>query len=505
MSKRPADPIAWERTLPIRQSSPAWVAAVRAIYGTLQPADLPMFETIAGGIEPPVGGATDVLIVAGRRGGKSETIARLATFECVYGGHEVALAPGQVGLFAVISPTKEQSQEILNFARGLASLSAVKRHVQSITTRGVLFRNGLEIRVVVCDDVAVSGPTLVGCVADEFAKWPGQESGTPDTAILKSLRPALAPLRGAPPRRFIGITSAFLDEGVAYETDTACYGVEGAPTLVMRGTTEQFNPNISAGWLAGERKDLSAFEREYLSIWKSGITTGWFGDENISQCIETGRQRSTFRAGFEYVAAIDAAFRVDTFALAIGHGEADGFARLDRVCAWTPTSGAPLNVDETIGNVCRVMKGYGLTTALADQFSIAPLAALFRQRGVHLREIAWTPKSKPERFWRVRDGLAAKTISLVDDGPTIREFRAIQQRVLRTGGEQFEAKRGHDDRVHAAVMALSEILQSASRPGHGQSMLDLMRVDDEVYAERDTAGWPAPDADDDDFGITHWD
>src|SRR4051812_6212994 len=124
---RPRDPIAWEATLPVRASSPAWRAAIRALYGTaLDPDELALFRELAGLEFPRAGGYDEFEAVVGRRGGKSETIARLAVYEGRHGGHERALAPGQVGVIAVISPLREQSQEILNFVRGLAGLKQVK-------------------------------------------------------------------------------------------------------------------------------------------------------------------------------------------------------------------------------------------------------------------------------------------------------------------------------------------------------------------------------------------
>ena len=93
MSKRFIDPIEWEDTLPIRPSSLAWRAVVKAIYGSpLTDEEHALFLQLSGGREPPVGGAVEVEGVIGRRGGKSETNARVAVFECTQVQHAIALA-----------------------------------------------------------------------------------------------------------------------------------------------------------------------------------------------------------------------------------------------------------------------------------------------------------------------------------------------------------------------------------------------------------------------------
>lgn len=305
------NPIEWESTLPIRPSSPAWVATIKALYGTpLDEAELDLFRLLSGGLEPGPAGYTEALAVVGRRGGKSESIARVATFEAVHVGHEVALAPGQRGLVVVISPLRDQSQEILNYAKGLAGLAEVKPYVDSITRDEVSFTNGIAIKVLTADAVAVSGPTVVCAIRDELAKFPGDDSACPDFEIDASLRPALAPVVGAPPRRLIGITSAYLQSGIAYETDRDHYGQPG-PVLVLRGDTTTFNPNIDRDWLARERTRVGAsvFLREYGTpetgpVWQAAITDGWFGDV-VDRSIDKGIKQRSPKKHVHYCIAID--------------------------------------------------------------------------------------------------------------------------------------------------------------------------------------------------------
>jgi hypothetical protein len=455
------DPIAWEATLPIRPSTPAWRASIRALYGSpLEPDELELFRTLAGR-EPPPGGSDEFLAVAGRRGGKSETIARVAVFEACHGRHEIALAPGQTGLIPVITPLREQAREIVGYAHGLAALPQVRSFVDGEPTRdGVRFRTGIELRVMTADAVAVSGPTVVCAIRDELAKFPGSDSTNPDTEIDASLRPALAPLQGAPRRRLIGITSAYIKEGVAFQTERDHFGRADADVLVVRGSTETFCPSIDRAWLERERRRVGSrvFAREYEAVWQDAITDGWFGAA-VDRCIDKGRKGDTGkpREGVSYVAAIDPAFRQDGFALAIAHREhrpgLPPLTVLDHVQIWQAERGDCLSVPATVAEVGAEIREWRATT-FADQFAFDPLCELFRRAGVYLHQAPWTATTKPQRFSRVRAEMSEGLVRLPDDRVLIAELHSIRGKLLRSGGEQLEAGYGHDDLAHAAVMAL---------------------------------------------------
>ena len=130
----------------------------------------------------------------------------------------------------------------------------MKKFVERVTDTAVTFKSGIEVRVVVASEMAVSA-TYAMIVLDEAARLPGAEAAVPDKAMIATLMPGLAPITGAPRRKFVAITSAFIDApGWAFETDRDNFGREDADTLVLRGSTELFNPNIDRAWLERERR-----------------------------------------------------------------------------------------------------------------------------------------------------------------------------------------------------------------------------------------------------------
>jgi hypothetical protein len=472
----PRDPIDLEVMLGLRPSSPAWRATVRAWYGTSTPEDAELFRALSGGVDPPEGGAEEVLAVVGRRGGKSSTIARVAVFEALYGRHHVGLEPGQLGIIPIISPRNAQSAEILNYAKGIAGHRLFTKRVAGTTAESVTFTNGIEIRVATCDIFAASGPTFVCLIRDEWAKYPGAESATSDVEIDATARPAMARVVGAPPRRLIGITSAFIDEGLAWQTDLEHFGKPGAPVLVVRGATDVFNPNIDPKVLERERsRSPRTYAREYECEWGTSIVEAWFPHDAIERCTDVGRFVADVKVlpETEYSLAIDAAFSGDGFGVCVLHRErpagengepVNGPPRtvVDVAHAWKAKAGERLSVWDTLEQVAELARAFHTSDIHADQASFDAIKEIGAKMGLALHQTAWTRQNKAPLYRRVRDALVDGHIRLPDDKPLIRELRGMRGRLLRSGGEQIEARgSGKDDRVSALVLAFAHAGQVA--------------------------------------------
>jgi hypothetical protein len=131
---------------------------------------------------------------------------------------------------------------------------------------------------------------------------------------------------------------------------------------------------------------------------------------------------------------------------------------VDGVWTWQAPKGKPLHVEDTTRECSEIIERYEAYTC-ADQFALDPLREVFARYGVHLHEAPWTASTKPTKFASARNGMTSDVLRLPDDPDLVREFCNIRAKLLRSGGEQFEAREGHDDRVHAVVGAMYEALQ----------------------------------------------
>lgn len=470
MIKRFRDPIEWEESLPIRPSSLTWRAIIKAFYNSpLDKEELNAYHKVAGKYALPSDKCTELLVIAGRRGGKSETIARLAVFEAIYGGHGIALAPGQYGLIPIISPVKVQSQQIMNYCRGLCALPGVRNYLEGEpTATEIKFKTKIIIQVSVADVLNVSGPTIVTAILDEKAKLAGAESKIPDTEVIASLRPALAPVVGAPKRKFIGITSAYIRSGVAYNEDKEWYGKPDAPMLVVKGSTELFNPNVDMDYLEQQRQLMGDkyYAREFLGIWQDVTEDNYF--DNLEKCIDKGRTWSPPKDGIDYWAAVDPAWKQDQFALAIVHRERREemgplHTVVDLIRVWNPSSkGEVLSTDITLRNIQAILKTYNIEHLYTDQASAPLLIEVGKRIGLHIIERTWHAgsgsESKQAKFGRVRSAMSNSRFHIPDDDDTVAEFASISSKLLQSGGETFNSSLQHDDRVSAIVLAANEAM-----------------------------------------------
>jgi hypothetical protein len=483
------DPIDWEDSLPsIRKSSPAWRACIRALYGSpLSDDERAIYARLAGGAEAPADAASEAIFVVGRRGGKSEQMARLAVYEAIHGGHAAALAPGQVGIVAIIGARREQALEIIGYARGLVeSTPALKRLLEKdgAQTWSIAFRTGITIKIITADAVSVRSGTLVCAILDEACFLP-HDGAEPDTAIVAALRPGLAPLRGAPRRRMIAISSAGTRRGWVYEAVQAHHGHSDTGVMAIVATTTDANPNVDPSFLAAEKaKDPIRFAREYESIFSDIVTDGWLSAD-LAGATDTARTGSTPRAeGLRYHIGIDQAF-----------GSGDGFgivvaaSRLtwadDRrevktrsthvvhVEGHSPTPGKPLSVHHMIERVKSVYLAYGgreHARVYIDQHCSAVLRTLLADKGIRAHVTPWTgsgENSKHARWSAVRDAMRSGELRLPNHPQLLSELANLRSTALPSGGERIEASVGHDDVAHAMCLAVSEALRSPARFADG--------------------------------------
>jgi hypothetical protein len=434
---------------------------------------LAAFLELSGGVQPRDGvGFDDVLLIKPRRAGGSEWLSSELFYEAAYVPHSIAAAPGQTLALPLVCARRDQSAEVLSYARGLAGLPQISKLVQDIGKEEILFKTGVALRIVTADINAVSGTTAVGYGLSEFSKFPGDDAAQSDRLIVDALDPAVAPIEGAPTRRRLRETSAFIQDGLAFEMDRDWFGKPDAPTLVLRGCFRLLNPSIDQDWLAKERRRLAGavYAREYGPSfdlppqWQSSVTDSWFGSETVDRCCDEGRGILEPNPQLSYFAGIDLGVRQDGAALAIGHRdriEGEPVTIVDGVWYWPAGS---KSLGEIVQESAAIIRRYK-ARAYADQFHFDSVKDGYAREQVIVAEAPWTSmgqKSKENRFTRCKYEMRDRKVRLPGaDAATTREFHNLGGKLLRSGSEQLAARRGGDDRVHAVVLMVSEALEHA--------------------------------------------
>ena len=153
----------------------------------------------------------------GRRGRKSSTIALIAVFEALYGGHERYVMPGEQALVAVISKDIAGAHVITRFARIYLDAIGIRHTTTRIGSVQIIEIEGCQIGIAVLAAAtdAPRGFALPVLIYDEIAHAAtGDEYVDNDRSMLAAAEPAMAQF---PDALIIGISTGFGRDGVHYE------------------------------------------------------------------------------------------------------------------------------------------------------------------------------------------------------------------------------------------------------------------------------------------------
>jgi hypothetical protein len=475
-----------------------WMVGIKAAFGLglITDRERETFEQIAGGRAPPTHRVRELWCLVGRRGGKSRVAALVAVYVACFIKHK--LAPGELGAVLVLSRSADQAGVILNYAKAfLQSSPVLRQEIASITATEVRLRNGLSIIVRANSFKTTRGRTLVACIFDECSFWRDETSALPDVETYSAVLPSLATVNGM----LISISSAYRRTGLMYAKHRDFFGVDSDDTLVIQGTTQQFNPTLDEGTIEASRKaDPIAARSEWDSEFRTDLAA-FLDDELIEKAIDHGRplelppQRDVF-----YRCFVDASGGSghDAYTIAIGHKSGDRFV-IDLVRGTRPgVAFDPAELTLAYGQLC---KEYRIGTVIGDNYSAQWVAGAWSKTGVsYVRSDI--PKS--QIYLEVLPLFSREAVNLPDHGKLLRELRLLERRTHRSGRDSVDhGKTGHDDYANACC----GVLRTLSAYVGGFDLDLYRRVNGEIpdtprqldprytdYASRPTWGPDAPGA-----------
>ncbi len=241
-----------------------WRVFLRAAFGLPpEPGDLEIYTACTGRTDWPAEPTTEAALIVGRRGGKSRVLALIAVFLAVFRGYDEFLAPGEIGVVAVIAADRRQARAIFRFAAGLLKdTPLLAPMIADSNTESITLTNRTMIEIGTASFRSVRGSTLIAALCDEVAFWRSEEtSANPDTEILRALRPALGTIPGA---MLLLASSPYAKKGELYRAFRQYYGKPGADTLVWKADTRTMNPAFPQKTIEREyEKDPEAAKAEY--------------------------------------------------------------------------------------------------------------------------------------------------------------------------------------------------------------------------------------------------
>lgn len=419
---------------------------------------IPLFEKHAGrpyesSGEPP----HEMHALCGRQSGKTSFVAAPYALYVAFDPKTVeGLQAGQWRDVVVVSPTRKQSRIAYSRIRGLIERTpSLQRYVQKVTRNEIELNFGVRIGVWAAESAHLRGiqPRLL--LLDEACFLPA-EGTRADYEIIDAVKPGMAMV---PNGQIITISSPWIEMGYVFEAFRRRATLEDI--IVFQATSAELNPLIPQAFLDREEKrDPEAFRREFGAEFIGSINT-FFPAEAVNACVISGRTALPPLAGTQYVAAVDQAYRQDTFTLAVAHSEGDTVV-VDLLKGWKPRRGRMNQLGQLLPELEAEIAPYNVTTLFGDQYASVPFQELLVGRGLAYHERTFTADSKRDMYASLKDAVLSQRIELLDHDRSLRELRTLEARATATGHVRIEAPRGtgfSDD--YADVLA---ILANELRP-----------------------------------------
>ncbi|MGH9735813.1 MAG: hypothetical protein ACRD8A_14630 [Candidatus Acidiferrales bacterium] len=444
--------------------SPAWNVAYKAFDGErLNDGEVELWRALTGREEYQSCDLHELVCIKGRRSQGTKTACKYLAFKIHTADFRRFATKGDRLHVPIIAQSRDVAREIMSYLSSFYQQTELRSEVSEILKGSIELANGFVISVQTCSYRAPRGITAPLALLDELGVWRVEGSDV-DREVIRSLTPAMVQF---PNRKLISLGSPWVKAGVLFERWERRN--ETADRLVVHCPTPLMNVLIPADELAREQTaDPQNYRREFLAEWLNDVDQ-FLPDSDITAAVRSSVRVSAPMDAMKgsYFAAIDASSLTgrDRFVFGIGRPSARGSAgvgvTVDVLRGWTHDP-----VPQVCDEIAALAKSYGLRAITADQYGYGFLRELMSARGIELRQLAFTTRSKPEVFLDLKLALAQLRLQLLDHPESLRELRMLESRRTSGGNYSIAAPRGsHDD--YACVIALLAHLGKAERDtGH---------------------------------------
>jgi hypothetical protein len=430
----------------------AWESALSVLYGLPVKAKSArdLVRTATGRLcgKLPADGFKTALFLTGRRSGKSRIAAVIAAYEAVLSGREKLLAPGELGIVAVLSPTKSQSRIVHGYIRAIFDTPLLKAEVVAETATTFELKNGVRIEILTGDHRAIRGFTLLACVCDELAFFGVSEESKvkSDTELVRALLPGLATTHG----RLICISSPYARKGQCWRWFQKHHSNNGGKVLVWNCGSKVMNPTLPQTVIdAAMAEDLAAAKSEYGGEFRDDISL-FIPREVVEAVVVKGRAELMPRQTTIYSAFCDlSGGRSDDATLCIGHRE-QSTVIVDKLIAYR----APFDPSDVISQMALECKKYSIRAVTGDNY-----AGEFVRRAFIANRLGYRKCEKPKSalYLEFLPRLCSGLIELPDDAKLIDQICNLERRTRSGGKDQIDHAPGNHDDLANAVAGLADL------------------------------------------------
>jgi hypothetical protein len=428
----------------------AWrVLLIAAMGEELYPDERAIFQKLTGREREPLERVDELWCVIGRRGGKSRAISVLAVYIACLIDHSPILAVGERPEVLCMAPSQKQAGVVFGYIDGvLQATPLLAGLVKSRSVDSLMLTSGVSIEVRAASFRNLRGVTALGVIADECAFWYSEESGAAntDTAILDSVRPALATSSGP----LIAISTPWGRRGEVFDAFSRHYGPAGDPRiLVARGSSRDLNPTLPESVVSRAlARDPAAARSEYFAEFRSDIAA-FLDLAAIEACVDPGVFERPPAPRVSHVGFADpSGGSADSFTGAVAHREGEKLV-LDAVREVRP----PFSPERATAELAGFFRGYGVTTIEGDRYGGEWPRESFSRHGVRY-DVA--DRDRSALYLELLPAIMSRRAQLLDNARLVSQLASLERRAGPFAKDRVDhPPGGHDDLANAVAGAFA--------------------------------------------------
>jgi hypothetical protein len=396
------------------------------------------FASVAGGRKPPDRPVRELIVIAGRRSGKSRTASAAAAFISTLVDHRAKLAAGEVGYVLLLSASRAQSAVCFRYLLAFLESSPILRpEISEITADEVRLRNGIILACHSNSFRTIRGRTLLACDADQHAFRCGKRGQNSAIGFNVGQRRAFVPPVSCLVK---DASSPYRRAGLLFSKFRDCFGKDDDRVLCVKGATTTFNPTIDLSVIAqATADDPEAAKAEWDAEFRSDLAA-FLDDKTIDAAIDYGRPLELPpRKGLTYYAHTDASGgRHDAFTLAVGHKEGERC-----ICDVIRGVHPPFDPQAVVGEYAALLRDYKIDRITGDNYSAGWVETAWSDAGIKYGRSELTASAL---YLEALPIFTRGLVSIPDHARLVRELRLLERRSSRIGKDVVDhGPSGSDD------------------------------------------------------------
>lgn len=437
-----------------------WITALKCIYGLPTTPSRHDLIRQCTGREPdllPSSGFSTVLLLTGRRSGKSRIAATIGAYEAVLARHERKLSKGERGVVAICAPTKHQGRIVKDYLRSIFDTPLLRPEVQAETKNGFHLRGRTSIEILAGDFRTVRGFTTYAVICDEIAYMGIDDDGKvrSDTELIRAIKPSLATIGG----KLIAISSPYARKGWTWKTYEKNWGNDNGTALVWNCPSRTLNPTLPQKVVdEAMAEDRQAALAEFYGQFRDDV--GEFISRAVIQgLVQEDRAELMPRDGVKYFGFADVSGgRGDDAALAIAHKQGRKVV-LDLIRRYRP----PFSPYEVCGSMAKELRRFGIKRIVGDNYAAEYTSSAMSACGLRYER---AEKNVSQLYLELLPRLCSGEIELLDDETLINQLASLERRT-RSGGKDVisHPRGGHDDLANAVAGVCDVAFAARSKVG----------------------------------------